>query len=180
MSFSVFSIILGGIDPKKTFIKSKHSYTVFFWDALQHITWKKKTKIVRVTARSISADGIYAVGHLTECVPSLSPGRGPTVIHPTFCTSREYGDYGHPKIKRMANTWSVISRIQIDEIKKIERGFKEYNFDFIILNWTTRITCFTCSTFLLSTPSFLCIFYEIKNLRKQYFLFLHTPYVMRK
>ena len=33
-----FFVILCNIDPKKFFKKSKTSCTVFFWDALQHIT----------------------------------------------------------------------------------------------------------------------------------------------
>ena len=37
----------------------------------------------------------------------------------TFCTSPEYGDYGYPKIKGMANTQSAISQLQIYEIEKI-------------------------------------------------------------
>ena len=61
----------------------------------------------------------------------------------TFCTSREYGDYGYFKIKGMANTWRAISRLQIDEIEKIQRGFQEYDFDFKISNRATRITCST-------------------------------------
>ena len=62
----------------------------------------------------------------------------------TFCTSREHGDYRYLKIKTIANTWSTISRLQIDEIEKIRRGFEEYDFDFKILNWATRITCSFC------------------------------------
>ena len=42
--FSVFRVILGDIDLKIFFKKSKTSCTVFFWDALQHITRKKKKK----------------------------------------------------------------------------------------------------------------------------------------
>ena len=53
--------------------------------------------------------------------------------------------------KEMANTWSAISWLQIDEIKKIQRGFQEYDFDFKISNSVTWITCFLCSTFLLLT-----------------------------
>ena len=66
----------------------------------------------------------------------------------------------------MANTWSAISRLQIDEIEKIQRDFEEYDFDFKISNWATHITCFTCSMFLLLTASFLRIVYEIENLKK--------------
>ena len=67
----------------------------------------------------------------------------------------------------MANTWSAITRLQIDEIEKLQRGFEEYDFDLDIPNWTTRITCFICSTFLLLTASFLRrIFYEIGNLKE--------------
>ena len=84
----------------------------------------------------------------------------------TFCTSRAYDDYGYLKIKGMANTWSAISQLQIDEIEKIQRGFQEYDFDFKTLHWATRITCFTCSTFVLLTALFLRIFYEIWNLNK--------------
>ena len=40
-SFSVFLVILGDIDPKKFFKKSQTLFTVIFWDALQHIKWKK-------------------------------------------------------------------------------------------------------------------------------------------
>ena len=83
-----------------------------------------------------------------------------------FCTSREFGDYGYLKIKGMANIWSAISRLQIDEIEKIQQGFEEYDFDFKIFNSATRITCFTCSTFLLLTASFLRIFDEIEKLEK--------------
>ena len=81
----------------------------------------------------------------------------------TFCTSREYDDYGYRNIEEMANTWSAISRLQMDEIEKIQRRFQEYDFDFKISNWATHITC---STFLLLTASFLSIFYEIGNLKK--------------
>ena len=35
-----FLVILGDFDLKKFFNKSKTSSTVFFWDALQYITWK--------------------------------------------------------------------------------------------------------------------------------------------
>ena len=63
--------------------------------------------------------------------------------------------------------WSAISRLQIDEIEKIQRGFQEYDFDFKISNWTTRITCFTCSTFVLLTASFIRIFYEIETWKKK-------------
>ena len=38
--FQFFSCILGDTNPKKIFKKSKTSCTVFFCDALQHITWK--------------------------------------------------------------------------------------------------------------------------------------------
>ena len=65
----------------------------------------------------------------------------------------------------MANT-SAISRLRIEEIKKIQRRFEEYDFDFDILNWVIRITCFTCSGFFLLTASFLRIFYAMKNLKK--------------
>ena len=41
----------------------------------------------------------------------------------TFRTSREYGDYGYLKIEGMANTWSAISQLQIDEIVKNPTGF---------------------------------------------------------
>ena len=41
----------------------------------------------------------------------------------TFCTSREYGDYRYLEIKGMANTWSAISRLQIDVIEKTPTGF---------------------------------------------------------
>ena len=61
---------------------------------------------------------------------------------------------------------SVISRLQIDEIEKIQQCFQAYDFDFQISNWATRITCFTFSTFLLLTVPFLRIFYEIENLKK--------------
>ena len=47
----------------------------------------------------------------------------------TFCTSREYADYGYLRIEGIANTGSSISRLQIDEIEKIQRGFEEYDFD---------------------------------------------------
>ena len=47
----------------------------------------------------------------------------------TFCTSWEYGDYEYLIIKGMANTWSAISQLQIDEIEKIQRVFQEYDFD---------------------------------------------------
>ena len=67
----------------------------------------------------------------------------------------------------MANTLSAIFRFQIDEIEKIHRGFEKYHFDFKISNWATRITYFTCSTFLLLTVSFLRDFYEIENLEKK-------------
>ena len=67
----------------------------------------------------------------------------------------------------MANTWSAISRLRIDEIEKIQRGFQEYDFDFKISNWATRITCFTCSTFLLLTESLYRIFYKIEKLKKK-------------
>ena len=85
----------------------------------------------------------------------------------------DYGDYGNLKIKGMANTWSAISRLQMDDIERIQRGFKKYDFDFKISNWATRITCFTCSTFLLLTASFLCIFYEIENLKKNFVKVAH-------
>ena len=52
----------------------------------------------------------------------------------TFCTSREYGDYGYLKINGMANTWSVMPRMQINEIEKIQRDFQECDFDFKISN----------------------------------------------
>ena len=69
------------------------------------------------------------------CVPSLSlpsiplqplnPHAPPPRPHwhnlfsRTFRTSRGYGDYGYLKIKRLADTWSAISRLPIVEIKKI-------------------------------------------------------------
>ena len=62
MSFLVFLVVSGDIYPKKNFVKFKTSCAVFFWDAVQHIAWKKNTKIVSVTARSIWADGIYIGG----------------------------------------------------------------------------------------------------------------------
>ena len=80
-----------------------------------------------------------------------------------FLKSREYGDHGFLKIKGIANTWSAISRLQIDETQKIQRDFEEYDFGFKILNWATLITCFTCLTFLLLTASFLRIFYETRH-----------------
>ena len=92
--------------------------------------------------------------------------RSKNLFSRNFCTSREYGDYGYLKIKGMANTWSAISRLQIDVIERIQRSFQEYDFNFKISNWATRITCFTCSAFLLLTVSFLRIFYEIGNLKK--------------
>ena len=51
-----------------------------------------------------------------------------------FCTPQEYGDYGYLKIKGMANTWNAISRLQIDEIEKIQQGFQEYDFELKISN----------------------------------------------
>ena len=36
--------VLGDIDPKIFFETSKTSFTVIFWNALQHITWKKFSK----------------------------------------------------------------------------------------------------------------------------------------
>ena len=62
--------------------------------------------------------------------------------------------------------WRAISRLRIDEIGKIQRGFQEYDFEFKIFNWATGITRFTCSMFLLLTVSFQCIFYEIGKLKK--------------
>ena len=53
------------------------------------------------------------------------------------------------------------------KLKKILRGFQEYDFDFKISNWATRITSFTCSTFLLLTESLFRIFYKIEKLKKK-------------
>ena len=75
----------------------------------------------------------------------------------TFCTSREYCDYGYLKINGMDNTGSAISRREIDEIEVIQQGFQEYDFDLKISNWATRMKSFTCTTFLLLTASLLRI-----------------------
>ena len=57
----------------------------------------------------------------------------------TFCTSREYCDYGYLKINGMDNTGSAISRREIDEIEGIQQGFQEYDFDLKISNCATRM-----------------------------------------
>ena len=57
MSFSAFWVILGDIDPENLFKKSKTSCTVFFWDVLRG----KKSKILRITARSIWAGMLYII-----------------------------------------------------------------------------------------------------------------------
>ena len=67
---------------------------------------------------------------------------------------REYIDYRFHKIKRIANIWSLISLLQTGQIEKIQRGFEEYDFDFKIWNWATRVTSSTCSTFLLLNALF--------------------------
>ena len=79
----------------------------------------------------------------------------------TFCTLRKYVITGISKLKE-CNTWSAISRLQIDEIEKIQRGFEEYDFDFKISTSGIWITCFICSTILLLNTSFLHIIYEIE------------------
>ena len=64
------------------------------------------------------------------------------------------------------NLWPVTCDTrQIDKIEKIQWDSEENGLDFKISNWATWITCFTCFTLHLLTASFLCIFYEIKNLK---------------
>ena len=91
--------------------------------------------------------------------------RGKLVLE-NFLYLVTYGHYGYLKIKGVAITWSAISRLQIDEIEKIQQRFKEYDFEFKILNWATQISCFTCFPYFLLTALFLHILYEIENLKK--------------
>ena len=53
----------------------------------------------------------------------------------TFYTSREYGDYGYFKIKGMANTWSAMCRLQMDEIEKVQWRSEEW---FLLRNLKLR------------------------------------------
>ena len=57
-------------------------------------------------------------------ISPLARAHSKNLFSRTFCTSREYGDYGNLEIEGMANTSSAISRLQIDEIEQIQ----EYNY----------------------------------------------------
>ena len=79
-----------------------------------------------------------------------------------------------PRLQRnlMQIRWSVLSVIfNYKQMRRTEKarcstGFPRVWFWLKNLKLSTQITCFTCSTFLLLIVSFLRIFYEIGNLKK--------------